>query len=128
MNEHRRNEQNKSGLLVAEEQRVDQQGACELIETILRKGVVYHRRTDKLNSRPRRMLFTGKIPEGSLLLCSISGSKIMQEFALKMRWTSDNFDINLSLGDRIWLNFVLEETRNFLELACKFLWKFIEIL
>lgn len=39
MNEHRRNEQNKSGLLVAEERRVGQQGtwiACELIETMLR--------------------------------------------------------------------------------------------
>lgn len=58
MNEHRRNEQNKSGLLVAEERRVGQQGtwiACELIETMLRGEGVYHRRSchlrmDKLNS------------------------------------------------------------------------------
>lgn len=107
-NEHRRNEQNKNGLLVAEEQRVDQQGtwiACELVETILRKGVFYHRRSchlrmDKLNSWSRRILFTGKIPEGSLLPCSISGSKLMQEFALKMRWTRQEWQFRYKSTSR----------------------------
>lgn len=122
MNEHRRNEQNKSGLLVAEERRVGQQGtwiACELIETMLRgEGEVYHRRSchlrmDKLNSWPRRILFTGKIRERSLLPCSISGSKIMQEFALKMRWTRQEWQFRYKSISRWWnlaiLCAVLEE-------------------